>query len=264
MAGHRERWIRVKAAAQGAKVVPVGDGNGGSVNYRIMDLCTAYLVDPSPENMRRLLDFLRRLRKDGHLTLTGPNGVATEAGSPGMHWSFNIAPLLAALRKALEMHHDELVAALLAVITDEVGLDNGYRFNGMTAVPCPRVKDEKDEGPIDGYRDRVVAIAIGEKPKGNKWLSDPDALAVRLMAELTDRHPEWRTLFRAARVPKLYVPIERVELEGGGYSARLVDSADARKALGRDACHRVRVTPQGIEWWDDWVDGPEPKGRVAA
>lgn len=263
MAGHRERWIRVKAAAQGARVVPVGDGNGGSVNYRIMDLATAYLVDTSPENMRRLLDLCYRLRKVGHLTLTGPNGVATEAGSPGMHWSFNLAPLLAALRAALELHHDELAAALLAIVTDEVGLDLAYRFNGMSVVPCPRVKDEKAEAPIDGYRDRVVALAVGENPKGNKWLGDPDALAVRLMAELVSRHPEWRAKFRAAGVPKLYVPIERVDLEGGGYSARLVDSADARKALGRDACHRVRVTPAGIEWFTDWDDS-EPAGKVAA
>lgn len=260
MALHRELWKRFKAATRGEKVQALGVN--GSVNYRHMDRATAALVDPSPANLAAFVELLHRQEVIGHLSLEGPHGVACEQGAPGMHWSFNEAPVLGVLRLADERHLDELAEACMRHLVNEVGLDTAYRFNGTTVVPCPRVKDEKNEAPIDGYRDKMVALAIGEAVRAGKWLSDDDAMAPRLMAEMIGKHHDRVARFRAAKVPLLYIPIERVDLEGGGYSARLVDSAAARKSLGKDACHRVRIGPGGVAWWVDFEEG-EPAGKVA-
>lgn len=235
---------------------------GGTINYRLMEAFTAWIVDPRivdprTANQRRCLDLLSEMDESGHLAL----GAGTEAGAPGMHWTFSVGAVVGGLKWALIRKDQALIVACRQFLEHEIGLDRHFRFRGRVVLPAPRVKDEKRQAPVDGYRDVFVKIALGEPvKKPASYYAEDQAIAVATLREILSTKADpatresWRNRFAHAPVPKLLLPIRRVELEGGGYEAWIEDTPEARRVLGRDACHRVRNGPEGITYQVDWAD----------
>lgn len=274
MGTHVKLWLLLVQAIAGMKVTPFDPG-GGSPNYKLMFAFTAWIVDPSPANLRRCLELLANMKRTGHLSLRGPGGVATETGSPGAHWKFNITPVLGGLKWATsssKRHQSpELVEACLSFLEDEIGLDLHFRYGGVVAMCCPRLvageDDSRDEEqvPVDGYRNVTVALALGEPvKKPPKYWAKTDATGVATMRELMVRHPEWKKRFASAQVPHLYLPIEREPTRSGGYVAWIEDTAAARAAMGRDACHWVSNGPEGVLYRIDFQPKTLHAGQEAA
>src|SRR6478609_734061 len=120
MATHEQLFPLLVGAIRGDKVKPLGI-DGGSVNYRLMDDTTTWIVDPSLKNEDVLLGHLKEMKEVGHMTLAGPKGVACEQGSPGMHWTFNMGSIVGALKYAVQRNRRELIARCQDAILDEVG-----------------------------------------------------------------------------------------------------------------------------------------------
>jgi|SRR6185295_2704966 len=263
---HEALFPRLVSAIREERVEPVGIFSG-SVNYKLMDAFTAWIAQPTPEHEQRCLGYLAGMQTLGHLTLGGTNGVATEAGSPAAHWTFNVASVLGGLKFALKRDNARMRDACFGFLLAEIGLNRAFRWKGRVILPAPRVKDEKEEGPIDGYRDVVTALALGERVrKPERYWTEPLAVAAATMKELLSLSPRQPgahrppvltaaqiRLFQSAPLPKLYLPILRRDLADGGYIAWIEDTPEARAAMGRDACHFVRCAPDGETWGYDFA-----------
>lgn len=240
----------------------------GSVNYRLMDAGARALLDPKDSD--QFLQFLQEMKTEGHLALRGPNGVAYECGAPGMHWSYNIAPALANLIKAIkrgEAPGSEIRQECLDFLVNEVGLDSEYEFRGRVVLPCPRVKDEKDQQPMDGTRDEFLAvIRRGGLPKKQKNWDHPQMFVLRLLRDLFTLRATAKVQpltatellpLRVGKMPRLLLPIEKVQLtREEGYWAFIKDTPEARKIMGKDCCNWVYNGPDGIKFGVDWEPIP--------
>jgi hypothetical protein len=244
---------------------------GGSVNYRLMYWFTSWIVNPTAENLRNCLACLAEMKSEGHLTLRGPRGVACEAGSPKMHWTFNVGAVVGGLLWAIRRRCQPLIDACIGFLEDEVGLDLDFRYNDVVAMPCPRLvagdDDTRDEeqAPIDGYRDAFVSLAIGEKvKKADHYWSQPNAIAVWAMREVMKLMPELGERFKGAQRPHLYLPIEKTATPDGGYEARIADTPEARAVMGKDCCQAVSNGRAGVTYMVDWQERwLRPGGKAA-
>ena len=254
------------AAIRGQKALPLGV-SGGSLNYQMMDAGTAVLVAPEDAGARtRWLSLLADQQKWGHLSRRGPNGVQNEAGAPSMHWTFNVAPVLGVLIMAGKRLHEgkapdwarDLWDTGFTFLKAEIGLDRAFRWKGRSIIPCPRAKDEKQEGPIDGYRDVVTALALGEKVnKPTHYWTDDQAIAASSMRQLLPLlGPAYKHDLAMAPMPSLMFPIHSKSLDGGGFIAWIEDTPEARTAFGHDALNWVRCTPANVDWGYDWSEVP--------
>lgn len=261
MASHTALFRRLAAAIKGEKPDPLGIP-GGSVNYRMMDRATACIAKGA---QTAFSDLLAEQEQEGHLTLRGPKGVACEQGSPAMHWSYNCASVAGVLNWAISEEQDQMRKDCVLWFAHEAGLDRHYRFkDGRVYMPAPRIKNEKGQGPVDGYRDVFLALALGENVnKPSKYWDQREALAVKTFRDVLPKlTAAERQQIQNAPKPKLYLPIEKTDLPDGGYLLELPDSQDIRKALGKDVCHWVHCPSEGqVTWRYDWKD---PIGQETA
>jgi len=265
MATHGILWPNVLANLRGERpkpLWPLGEGRHGSVNYWMMNSFTVWRNDPSAKAEKALLDTYAEFRRVGHLSMEAKGGVATEQGIPGAHWYFNLAPALGTFRFATIEKRVDLEDAALAFLLDEVGLNRAFTYNGWVVMPSPRIKDEKHMTPHDGYRDVFTALALGKKAKKSEayWKDDQSA-AVRTMKLIVEEGLWPVSTAQRAKVPKLYLPIMKSDLPGGGYLAQIEDTPEARKAIARDACNWVRMGPrilfkEGEAYGYDWSEPP--------
>ncbi len=231
----------------------------GSLNYELISQATTLIAEPTAERRREWCDYLKQMKVDGHQS----RGQGTEQGASGMHWTFSTGAVVGALKWALERRQEDVSDACLGWIEDEVGLCRAFRYRGHVVMPQARVKDEKGQGPIDGYRDAFVALALGEKvKKPAKWWADDQTIAVATWRELLESHPEWRKWLVAAKPPRVAIPVMILKA-GDGYKAYFEDTPQVRKALGGGAMHRVECVDGEITWWTDWRDSKQA-GEVAA
>lgn len=266
---HEVLFPRLVGAIRGESVEPV-ELSGGTVNYKLMDAATAWIAAPSPKSERRMLDLLHEMRRIGHLSLEGPKGVACEQGAPAAHWTFNVGSVAGVLKWAHARGHVPLFAAALDFMRDEAWLDLAHTYNGRCILPAPRVKDEKGQGPLDGYRDVFVALVLGDRVKKSaRYWSQPGAIAVATVREV-----DWVTggeLFRELRkasMPRLYLPIRREHLQreridegtltidAAGFRSWIERTPEAERAMGRDGCNWVSAGPDGLAWGYDWEAPP--------
>lgn len=257
MALHEQLFPLLVSAYHGAKVRPLGL-SGGSINYKLMDAFTAYIVDPSKVARVRCLSLLSEMETIGHLTLEGPHGIQYECGAPGMHWTFNVGSVLAGLVYAIRRKDALVIQACERFIITEIWLDAQYAYRGIVIMPCSRVKDEKNHKPVDGYRNAFLLQSRGFRLKrGDKFWSSPQSFVPVVMRELQS-HYDMKLIsrFKAIDEPKLYLPIQRQELPGGGFIAWIDDNDLSRQALGRDGCNWVRAAPDGLTWGYDWSEVP--------
>ena len=268
MSSHRALLLHLVAAIQGEKTAPVGI-KGGSVNYKLMEKGTRVILDPSPANQTAFLDLLRQQKREGHLTLRGPRGVACEAGSPSMHWSFNAGPIVGVALWACKRNQPELRSACVEWIADEVGLNRWLWWKDGAWLPCPRLKREKGQSPNTKYRDRFTRMAAGEdaeftklaRQKDADYWAAPEAVAVATMRALRPLlTKDELERIRTSPPPKLYLPILKKELPGGGFLAYIEDTPEARQAMGKDSCNWVRCAPEGITFGVDWEALPTDGG----
>lgn len=255
MALHENLFPLLVAAIHGEKVKPLGI-EGGSVNYRLMDDGTAWIVDPSPENKERFLGHLRNMRETGHLSIRGHAfGVACEQGSPGMHWTFNVGSVLGVLKWALIREDAQMIIACVGFLDDELGLDEAHLWRNRIILPAPRVKNEKGQRPIDGNRDLFVRMVNGYKPrKRAKFWAEPQNIVAATLREILRSEPQ---LFAPPHAyPKLHLPILKTELPGGGFIAWIEKTPEAEHAMGRDGCNWVRCAPDGVTYGFDWSEPP--------
>jgi hypothetical protein len=246
MADHTRLWNHFILAVRGSKEAKHQNVGGGSVNYRLIDDTTAWILDPSPENRLTLLGHFANMKRTGHMSLAGPKGVACEQGSPAAHRKFNMAPLLAIFKFARERGDNELALAAEAVILDEVGLTQAFMFKGTSVIPAPRVKDEKGQGPVDVNRDRLSWVLRGadlRKIKTGKsfWKDDEGNLDVILARELVE-----------SRVWDDELIVMAIHSD---------DTPENRKVMGRDGCHFVHAAPDGIWWRVDWEPELDAEGK---
>lgn len=263
MATHESLWPNFIGAVRGSKSARHLNIEGGSVNYRLLDDTTAWILDPSPQNRKTLLGHFANMKRTGHMSLSGPKGVACEQGSPMAHRKFNLAPLLAIFKFARARGDEELKEGAENIILDEVGLTSSYTYKGTSVIPAPRVKDEKGQGPIDRNRDRLSLILQGVDADSlrvgrNFWKDDDGNLDVILAREVTESglwDHELIEMARRADLPKLYLPIEDSQFgPQGGFEAWITDTPNNRKTMGRDGCHFVHVGEDGIWWRYDWEE----------
>jgi hypothetical protein len=251
---HEQLFPRLIAAIRGDSSVRAIGSVQGSVNYRMMDRATSAIVSPTPANISSFSSLLLEQELTGHLSLSGPNGVAVEQGAPGMHWTYNAASVTGVFLRVPALR--DICARWMR---NEVALNLAFRWEGETVLPAPRVKDEKGQGPRDGYRDVWTALAAGEVSRelkrGEKFYRADQAIACWAMREA------WRVGLMGqgvvgTTVPKLYLPILRRELDGGGFLAWIEDTPNARKAMGKDGCNWVRCAPAEVTWGVDWAPLP--------
>lgn len=275
MAGHEERFRRLRLAIEGQKVEPVSSGESGSLNYKSMDLGTAAIAKPSQATLSTFTAFLNDQLQVGHCSRRGPRGVACEPLAPGMHGTYNCAPVAGVLRDACRRGdgpESEHRRACVTWLANEAGLGREFRHRGEVWAPGPRVKDEKGQAPHDGYRDVWTAMLSGEKvqKRGAYW-EEPQALAVKTLRELLTLKAAGSCkpltedelhLLHTAPMPRLYLPINKAGTDGGGYFAWIEDTEAARTAMGRDACNWVLVPESGTPTWGyDWA--PHPGSEAA-
>lgn len=274
MAWHDILWPEYYSAVHGSKTVTRNDKSypveirgpvPGSINYLHMSVATSLLMDPTPERAQDYIDLLEEEERVGHLSQEGPQGRRTEAGSPGMHWSMNTAPVVGVTLRALQGWFDkflsrELIDKIIRLglrwISNELALDCSFRFKGKVILPCPRVKDEKKQKPYDGYRDVFVKLALGErvKKKAEYW-SSPSSLAVSLMRDLMKLDPDIPPYY--VRMPKLLLSINKKVLGDGGYLAWIDDTPEHRVILGKDGVSWIRCSNiDGITFGYDWEPLP--------
>lgn len=290
MAGHTALWRNAIAAIRGDSSAKHLGVSGGSVNYRLMDDGTAYILDPSPDNLRVILGHFRNMLDTGHMSLSGPNGVATEQGTVGAHRKYNMAMVCGILihaEKNVQKHindleelaHKKLADACRQTIYDECGFCLAFQYKppkgpALTIAPAPRIKDDADktvkgghasklQAPIDKNRDRFLSLATGKQIRARKefWQDDAGNLDVILMNEML-RDGLWTVMdiqnCKLGKLPKLYLPIKtRLLFYVGGFEGWLVDTPEARRACGKDACHFVHAGINGVWWRYDWDDAGE-------
>lgn len=267
MATHESLWPNFIGAVRGSTSARHLGIKGGSVNYRLLDDTTAWLLDPSPQNRKTLLGHFANMKRTGHMSLSGPKGVACEQGSPMAHRKFNMAPLLAIFKFARARGDEELEEDAEEVILDEVGLTSSFTFKGVSVIPAPRVKDEKGHGPIDSNRDRLSLILQGVDVDslrvGHNFWKDDDNLDVIIARELAESglwDDELIVMSKHAVTPKLYIPItiNFNPIIGGGFEAWIPDTPDNRRTMGKDGCHFVHAGEDGIWWRYDWEEEINP------
>lgn len=250
MALHEQLFPRLVGAIRGQRnITPLGI-TGGSVNYRLMDAATAYITMPTTATRSRAMSLMLELEEVGHFCLRGPSGIACEQGSPGMHWTFNMASVIGIADYAESRNHMDLYWAAMRVIQGEAALCAEYRYGPHVIMPAPRVKDEIDQGPIDGYRDVFTKLAFGEKvKKPNKYWSQDSAIAVSTFRNM-DVH-----FTPGIALPKLYVPIHKVTHDDG-FLAWVDDTPEARAVMGHDCCNWVLTANGQYKWGYDWSPVP--------
>jgi hypothetical protein len=255
MGGHKDLFFPLARVIRGDRNVPLAPvDQRGSLNYKLMAAARNAIL--SPDLRARFVDLLDEQERVGHLTIEGPDGYACEQAAPGMHWTFNAASVT-----GVYLRVPELREVCGRWIRNEVGLNRAFRLDGKTALPCARLKDERDQPPVDGYRDCWTALALGQETgRGEGYYRSDLAIACWAMAEICrlDLLPD----LSGAPVPKLLLPILRKDLPEGGYLAWLEDTPLARRALGRDACNWVINRPSGLSWGSDWEPVPEISGVV--
>jgi hypothetical protein len=256
MAGHGPRYQALVAAIRGQKVEPAGSGDSGSLNYKFMDAFTAYIVRGGAAK-ERCLELLQQSKLYGHCTLKGPAGYACEQGAPGAHRYFTMAAVRGGLKYALSRGDVDLVHACREFELDEAALCLRFRWGKKTVLPSPRVKDEKQMRPFDGYRDLDTAMLLGENPKRKDsfWKED-QSVASLLLCELVARAVFTPEEVRRRKLPKLLLPIERRDVEGG-FLAWVDRTPTSEKAMGRDGCNWVLCSTSGISAGFDWSPLPE-------
>jgi hypothetical protein len=261
MALHEQLLPNLTGAIRGTKGAHVVGVDGGSVNYRLMDAFTAWILDPSPENERRVLELLAEQKREGHLCLRGPKGAAAEAGAPGMHWTMNAASVAGGLLHAIKRGNREVEEACTGWIVDEAGFCRALRWKGEVWAPAPRVKEERRQKPHDGYRDVFAALVLGERvKKGTRYWQEDQAIGVATVREVLKLRPSIVSLCKTAEMPRLHFPIHKHDLAGGGFVAWIDRTEEAAHAL--DMCDWVRCAPEGIRFGFRFKE-PVP-GSVAA
>lgn len=231
----------------GTKQLLKGDLGGMSVNKRLM-LATLELYRTG--NDAPLIELLANMRDTGHLSLqSGAGRVASEAGSPGMHWSFSIAALEAAL---IHTTSGDLIRELQGVLLGEVGLCSEFQWKGQIAVPAPRV----ERAPLDGYRDVWFALVTGaplRKRREDYW-QQPESLAVRLMRDMV-REGNWGNEMQAVMspLPKLYLPIQTNAPSDSGWIAWIERTPEAEaQSHNEGLCDWVHAGAHGITYGHNW------------
>lgn len=264
MATHEILWPNAILAIQGSKSAKHAGIEGGSVNYRLLDDGTAWILDPSEHNENVIIGHFENMARTGHFSLSGPKGVACEQGIPGAHRKFNVAMVLGILKWAVIRNHQTLITYCVTTICGEVALTQRYQYKGKSAIPAPRIKDEKSQSPLDANRDRIALMATGystSKIRAGKnfWQDEEGNFDCILMRELIEDNVWSDVQMRTARVgflPRLYLPINSVTLgtTSDGYEAWIVRTPEAEKAMGKDGCHFVHNAPDGVWWKYDWKD----------
>ena len=262
MASHSVLFPKLVAAIRGEKVRP-SEIKGGSLNYRSMVKATKLLVSWTPANHAEFVAHLNNMLSTGHMSLSGEHGVACEQGSPGMHWTFNTAPVIGVYRECHRRNDIELGSLCEEVILNEIGLDRAFRFGKKVVMPAPRIKGGPEERklqmqPFDGYRDVFLALALGETVKrpARYWAED-QAIAVAVMRDLVKSEiwdDEKQAEARRTLMPPLYLPTLSRPLPDDGFVAWIEDTEEARRAMGKDACHWVRCAGKNdITWGYDFA-----------
>lgn len=262
MATHEYLWPNAILAIQGSKSTRHLSIEGGSVNYRLMDDGTAWILDPSLENEGVLIGHFENMARTGHFSLAGPKGVACEQGIPGAHRKFNVTMILGILKFATARDNQTLIDHCVKVMCGEVGLTLAYQYKGVSIIPAPRIKNEKKQEPLDSNRDRIAAMATGANPSSIRagkdfWQDEEGNFDCILMRQLVEEGIWSDNMMRQARlalVPKLYLPIQSFSLPSGGFEALIRQTPEAEKAMGKDGCHFVHAGEDGFWWKFDWND----------
>jgi hypothetical protein len=249
MAMHEILFPRFLQSLTGKALVGGVYGGGGSRNYKLMGYGADYLSNPRLMSSReRFLDILHNDKTIGHGTdANNVQGIACEQGSPGAHFTFTYAPILAAYNKATAIGDHEMSSLCANVLYAEVALCREFSLKGRVCMPGARFKDDaqpktpglQSQG-LDAYRDMFVAMALGGSvpKKPDRFWNDPQSVCVKLARD-TFYSPKLWDVVRALRepLPKLYLPINRRDIDGGGYLAWIDKTDSAVKAMGKDGCN---------------------------
>jgi hypothetical protein len=265
LAGHNTLFPRLVRAIRGQWISPPTNFElkpKGSINYKLMALVTEYLRTGSAAARKAIVDFLRRMQQVGHLTV----GKVSEIGAPGMHWTFNVGSVTGALLWALRRDHWDVVEAAVAFLMDEVGFNLRFRHNNWVVAPAPRIKNEKAQSPVDGYRNWFTATAVGEGwHVPESWLGSDQAIACSALRAVLMLQPELVSSFKVAEFPKTPYNVYKQHLLPNGFEAEIEDTPENRKLLGKDACHWVRVTSDELgnhaQFAYDWEEYTPPDGE---
>lgn len=268
----------------------------GSLNYRAMSWgswCILAIrdrlptVDGNDKSLTRVANstyidrfqqFLDEQESIGHCTLSGPKGVACEQGSPGMHHTFTVVSVVGVLQECLRYDYpngpyDKLINSCVRWLGHQARFNDHYRVGTLVAMPCPRVKDEKSQAPIDGYRDIMTSLIIDStidkstsklilpsfvtRRSSNFW-RQTQSIGVRVLRDILMQHPDLLHDMRAVNDPKLYLPIERRPLaDGSGFIAWIEKTQSNTTIMGKDVCNwvinrgRSGNDPQ-VEYGLDW------------
>lgn len=263
-ASHHFLWPNLCAAVRSAPLPHPGlHIQGGSVNYKLMATSTDAQANGEWE---RFLALLAEQRKHGHLSLVGPKGAATEAGSPDPHYPFNALAVLGAWRAARRSGPPQAANACERWVGAELALAREFLVDGERCmVPATRVKDEKGQTPVSYLRDVLVAILDQRYLPGpagkasSPWWRSDYALAALVLREILSgpKGGAIRERLLAAPLPKLFLPIHRARFPEGGYLAWLEDTPEAR-AAGLDVCNFVEVRPPvEAQFGFNWAPLPE-------
>jgi hypothetical protein len=241
-----------------------GDPGGLSPNKRLMLAVSKWIVKNSADSREELEELLDNILATGHFCVRTGDRVACEAGSTGMHWSYNVGSIVALLKIAHKRGDAGLADKARTIILNEIGLDRPFVWKGSVHVPGPRVEDK----PADGYRDVFYRLATGEKvKKKDEYWDQVESIAVTTLRDLINDgvwDDEMQSRARSAPMPDLYLPINTKQLGDGGFIAWIEKStkSEATSKLKEGICDWVRcgdgAGEDGVSWGSNW-EKPVPE-----
>lgn len=234
----------------------------GPMNMLCLGLCgwycrTVLTGDGHPKRglvpaRKALLEWFRGQLIWGHCARKG----GAEALIGDNHAGFYLSSILLAWLVALKNNDVEVAATCERWVGHEIALSLKFRCGQVVAAPNSRAKEADDDAPggaqvgTSRARDVVVARVLEEEPpvpsktkSGTSWWdwatekSQGYSLGPVLMHEILKRDMDdsIRRRLLNSPLPKLWSPINRIELPGGGYAAWLDDTPENHKSMPDDA-----------------------------
>jgi hypothetical protein len=246
VAEHEALLANLNSAVRGVPMMDLPLGWGGSNNYGRMRAAACYANGLTTDDAksadaarRMLLEDLEQQKEVGLWARRGGDGPGqNEQLCPLPHSEFQLAALGVAWKNAILVNDQALARAIEENVGGHLALCRHLQWNGVKCSPSARAKDKNDRSNGAGgnqWRDRPsdawsALVYGGRRPRYS-------ALSVEMIQWILacTEGPEIRRRLVSYPIPKLSIPVFKLDLAGGNYLAWMEDCDANRRSLGDDA-----------------------------
>lgn len=234
----QSEWI--SAHFQGTAGAPdpsLYDPNGKTPNQQALACAIglAIIGQPGAPPAAELADNARKLfaamAANGHQAVSG-GGYGCEQGAPAPHDELWMLAMLTLLLTAAKQGQSDILASCIQYFADHLAMCRAFWTPGGVRVAGSRAKKVPGQAlcpawPIDSiFRAKVDALA----PSDVALLDKSASIAVKMMDAARVHFPAILAVVRPAAV-KLFVPVRRWDLAGGGFVAALAEDVPMNDRL---------------------------------